>query len=109
MKEGRGSLLNIGRELFRKGQAPGTIGFQKKVQNCTRGVLHHKVRAAIGQLAKVIDWQDIRMLQVGDPLSFIKKAVASFLRKLFDTQNFQGQDATERRGFAYFIDMAKAA
>src|SRR5579883_1208498 len=85
------------------------VGLEKEIEDCARRVLHYQVGASIAQLAKVVNGQDIGMLQVGDALGLVKEAVASLLRELLDAQHFEGQNTTERSRLAHLIDMTIAA
>ncbi len=49
------------------------------------------------------------MLQVGDASCFVEKATKGFFVELVDTQDFEGQYATEGCRFAHLVDVAIAS
>ena len=81
----------------------------EEVIDCLGRVLHHQVGAFILQLAEVIDWQDIWMLQVCNAPCLVKKVSQRLLVELVEAQHFKGHNAAERRRLTYLVDMTIAA
>ena len=89
-----GRLLEIWHKLFSKCSSSAAIGPAKKIIDCLRRIFHDKVGPLILELTKVVDWQNIAVLQVGNAPRFVKKVAKSFLVKLVDTQHLECQDTT---------------
>ena len=102
-------LLDVWYKLFGVCEAPAAIFLSEKVMDRFWRVFHHQVRSPILNLSKVIDWQVVWMLQVGDMLCLVKEATLPFFVELFGAQYFQRQYTAERGWFANFVHMAIAA
>src|SRR6266566_2508442 len=79
-------LLNIWHKLFCVYKSPAAIFFAKEVMNSFRRILHDQVGAFILYLTKVINREDIGVLQVSNALRLVKKAVSSLFVELVCAQ-----------------------
>jgi hypothetical protein len=79
-------LFYVWHKLFGVCKSPTAIFSAKEVMDSFRRVLHYQVRTSVCKLAEVIDRQNIGMLQVGDTLRLVKKAVLALFVELIYTQ-----------------------
>src|SRR5690349_7203706 len=108
-EESRCRLLYVWHKLFGVYWPPAAIFFTKKVVDRFWRVVHDQVRSTIFYLSKVVDWQDVWVLQVSDALCLVEEAILPFLVELFGAQYFEGQHTAERSRFAYLVHVAVAA
>src|SRR5205823_1367410 len=107
--ERRSCLLDIWHKLFRVCKAPTTIFFTEEVMDSFRRIFHYQVGSSILNLTKVIDRQNVGMLQMSNALRLVKETVLPFFVELLGAQHFECQYATEWRRFTHLVNVAIGA